>query len=390
VNMIPLGQLCEIVSGATPKTSIAGYWDGDIDWATPADLSRLRGAYIDETPRKITAAGLATCAASLLPVGSVLLSSRAPIGHVAINTCLMATNQGFKSLVPNPDLLDAKYLYYWVRAHKDYLQSLGNGATFKEISKATLSRVEVPVPHLDKQRCVAAILDQADALCAKRRRALAHLDDLTQSIFHDMFSDPIANPFRHPIEPLASWIARDRPITYGILKPGPHIADGVPYVRVADMQDRGISVPGVRRTTESIAAEYRRSRLRSGDLLMSIRGHVGRFAFVPDDLEGANITQDSARLAVRDPDAAVYVRAAMESPGLQHWMAGRTKGAAVQGINLGDLRTLPLPFPPEKQVERFATLARRVERQRDVMRSKFKPLDELFASLRGRAFQGEL
>jgi len=128
VNMIPLGQLCEIVSGATPKTSIAGYWDGDIDWATPADLSRLRGAYIDETPRKITAAGLATCAASLLPVGSVLLSSRAPIGHVAINTRLMATNQGFKSLVPNPELLDAKYLYYWVRAHKDYLQSLGNGA----------------------------------------------------------------------------------------------------------------------------------------------------------------------------------------------------------------------------------------------------------------------
>lgn len=388
MKTMSLGECCEIVSGATPKTAVTEYWDGDVEWATPADLSKLEGAYIHETPRKITSKGLSSCATSLLPEGSVLLSSRAPIGHVAINTRPMATNQGFKSLVPKSDLLDAKYLYHWLRANKDYLQSLGNGATFKEISKATVARVEVPLPLLDEQRRVASILDRADALRAKRHQALAHLDDLTQSIFHDMFGDPTANPLEHDVRELEDWITPGRPITYGILKPGPHVPDGVPYVRVADMKDRGIATHAVRRTTPVIASAYRRSELRTGDLLMSIRGHVGRFAFVPAELDGANITQDSARLAVSDPDCAQYVRAALEAPGLQHWMARRTKGAAVKGINLGDLRTLPLPLPPTDEVRRFARVARGVERQRELLRAVTAPVDELFSTLQSSAFRG--
>src|SRR3712207_1017210 len=124
--MIPLGESCEIVSGATPKSSVPDFWDGDIDWATPADLSVLEGPFIETTSRKLTATGLASCSAKVLPAGSVLLSSRAPIGHVAINTVPMATNQGFKSLIPKPDILDAKYLYHWLRANKAFLQFLGN------------------------------------------------------------------------------------------------------------------------------------------------------------------------------------------------------------------------------------------------------------------------
>lgn len=168
--MLALGECCEIVSGATPKTGVADFWDGDIEWATPAGLSKLPGPFIDHTSRKITAAGLASCAAAILPAGSVLLSSRAPIGHVAINTRPMATNQGFKSLIPKTGILDAKYLYHWLRSHKEYLKSLGNGATFKELSKAVVARVEIPVPPLDEQRRIAAILDQADALRAKRHQ----------------------------------------------------------------------------------------------------------------------------------------------------------------------------------------------------------------------------
>ncbi|WP_300639821.1 restriction endonuclease subunit S [Nocardioides sp.] len=124
---VPLGAIAKIVSGATPKTGVAEYWDGDIEWATPADLGKLDGAYISATPRKLTDAGVKSCAATVLPAGSVLLSSRAPIGHVAINTVPMATNQGFKSLVLGPQV-HAKFLYHWLKAKTGYLQSLGNGA----------------------------------------------------------------------------------------------------------------------------------------------------------------------------------------------------------------------------------------------------------------------
>jgi type I restriction enzyme S subunit len=186
VKTAALGDVAEIVSGATPKTGVDEYWDGDFQWATPADLSKLEGPYISETPRRLTASGIRSCATTVLPAGSVLLSSRAPIGHVAINTVPMATNQGFKSLVPGPDL-DAKYLYHWLKSKTDYLQSLGNGATFKELSKKTTEQIAIPLPSLPEQHRVAAVLDHADALRTKRRQVLTKLDVLTKSIFNEMF-----------------------------------------------------------------------------------------------------------------------------------------------------------------------------------------------------------
>lgn len=390
MKAVPLGKVAEIVSGATPKTSVDHYWGGDILWVTPANLTKLNAAYISDTPRKLTRAGLVSCGAKLLPAGSVLLSSRAPIGHVAINARSMATNQGFKSLVPHVDSLDAKYLYYFLRSNTAYLQSLGNGATFKEISKATVSRVEIPLPEIEEQRRIAGILDQADTIRAKRRHAFAHLESLTQSIFREMFGDPPASSPGIAVDPLHVWVDPDRPITYGILKPGLDQEDGVPYVRVTDMKDRGIDLRGIRRTSSKIAHEYRRSTLQSGDLIMSIRGHVGRFASVPPELSGANITQDSARLAVKDPDAASYVRAAMESPSMQHWMARRTRGAAVKGINLGDLRELPLPVPSSERLRLFASRVGRVDAQLALVQRALDADNELFASLQARAFRGEL
>jgi len=107
-----LGDIAEIVSGATPKTSVEQYWGGGLPWVTPTDLSRLEGVYIGSTTRTLTKAGFKSCASSLLPANSVLLSSRVPIGLVAINTIPMATNQGLKSLVPNHSQVDSKFLYW--------------------------------------------------------------------------------------------------------------------------------------------------------------------------------------------------------------------------------------------------------------------------------------
>jgi len=190
-----LGDVCDIVSGATPRTSVKGFWGGNILWTTPKDLSDLNGPYLDKPPRTITEEGLKNCAASLLPKNSVLLSSRAPIGLVAINTVPMATNQGFKSLVPDRRRLDSKFLFHWLKSKTSFLQGLGNGATFKEISKAVVERIEIPLPPLDEQQRIAAILDKADALRRTRKRALELLDSLTQSIFLEMFgfrNDPVS------------------------------------------------------------------------------------------------------------------------------------------------------------------------------------------------------
>ena len=149
-SMVAIKDLAVVISGATPKSNVAEYWGYDVRWATPTDLSRNEGAYLSETARRITFTGLSSCSAQVLPPNSVLMSSRAPIGLVAINTKPMATNQGFKSLIPDRTKVFEGYLYHWLAANTAYLQSLGNGATFKEVSKAVVERIEVPLPPLDE------------------------------------------------------------------------------------------------------------------------------------------------------------------------------------------------------------------------------------------------
>jgi type I restriction enzyme S subunit len=203
---------CTIVSGSTPRTDIPEYWNGDILWATPKDLSDRNCQYIAETNSKITQEGFNSCSTSLLPPYSVLLSSRAPIGLVAVNTVPMCTNQGFKSLIPDSNKVYYKYLYYWLLYKKEYLQSLGNGATFKELSKNSFERVEIQLPSVTEQKRIVAILDKAEEIKRKREESLKLADEFLKSVFVDMFGDPVTNPKGWERAPLGRLTKIDAPM----------------------------------------------------------------------------------------------------------------------------------------------------------------------------------
>ncbi|WP_280182120.1 restriction endonuclease subunit S [Nocardia farcinica] len=288
---------------------------------------------------------------------------------------------------------DENYLLRLVQTRDFYrkVQDLSFGATNRQrVKEEEFLRLRIPLPPIEEQRRIAAILDHADALRAKRREALDRLDELTQSIFIDMFGDPIVNPRGYPIKPLQELIDPARPITYGILKPGEDVGEaGVKYVRVVDMKNGEILADTVRSTSREIAETYRRSRLIPGDLLMSIRGHVGRVAIVPDSLEGANITQDTARLAVVGASTA-YVRECISTAGFRRWMDRHTKGVAVRGINLGDVKEMPIPVPEPEQQEEFARVVATVVLHRSTVRESLSAMEAEFASLQSRAFRGEL
>ena len=163
-----LGEVCEVVNGGTPKTGVKEYWGNEHLWITPAEMGKRLSPYADDTARKITSQGLRDSSARLLPPKSVILSSRAPIGHLVINTKPMATNQGCKGLVPSESLA-CKYLFYFLQANVDFLNDLGSGATFKELSGGKLKEVKIPLAPLTEQQRVVAILDQAFEGIAKAR-----------------------------------------------------------------------------------------------------------------------------------------------------------------------------------------------------------------------------
>ena len=157
---IKLSELGEIVSGSTPKTGTAEYWDGDICWITPAELNSMSGIVYD-SKKKITEAGRNSCSLRLMPIDTVILSSRAPIGKVAILGKEMCCNQGFKNIICNEKILP-KYLYYLLAYNTDYFNSLGRGATFKEISKKIVEDIRISLPSIEQQAKFITFSEQVD------------------------------------------------------------------------------------------------------------------------------------------------------------------------------------------------------------------------------------
>ncbi len=392
--VVRLDECCQIVSGATPRTSVREYWGGDIPWATPKDLSELTTATISDTPRKLTTAGLSASSATLLPPGSVLFSSRAPIGHVAINTVAMATNQGFKSFVPSPERIHVPYLYWWLQVNRVYLQGLGNGATFKEVSKAVVSRIEIPLPPLPEQRRIADILDQADAVRVKRRAARAKLDDLARSIFLELFGDPVTNPNGWPedrvlgdVANIMSGITKGRKLTGAATRK-------VPYLAVVNVQDRRLDLNTVK-TIEATEAEISRYQLKLGDLLLTEGGDsdkLGRGSLWSEEISECIHQNHIFRVRLADDRL---------TPLFLNWLIGSERGkryflksakqtTGIASINLLQLRAFPILTPPLALQQRFAAAIERVAALSGEVQQSVNTLDALFASLQYRAFRAEL
>lgn len=200
--MAKLGEVCTIVSGSTPKTSVTSYWDGNIKWITPAELNEDT-FYIMDSVRHITEEGKEKTGLSYLPTGTVILSSRAPIGKTAIASCEMCCNQGFKNLICS-DAIYNEYLYFFLKSKTDYLNSLGRGATFKEISKSIVESIKIPLPEVNQQKEIAEKFKKLEQLISLRKQQLAKLDELVKARFVEMFG-VVHNSVLYPYVPVKSF-----------------------------------------------------------------------------------------------------------------------------------------------------------------------------------------
>ena len=186
-----IGEVASVVNGGTPSTSNPKFWDGGIEWLTPKDMGKLTDKYVSCGERTISQEGVDNSSAKILPPYSVILSSRAPIGYVAINTLPMATNQGCKGLIPSQSIT-AEYLLYFLLKSTKLLNDLGTGATFKELSGGKLGEILIPVPSVSEQQRIVSLLDaefaKIDALKANAEKNLQNAKDLFQAALKKSFS----------------------------------------------------------------------------------------------------------------------------------------------------------------------------------------------------------
>jgi type I restriction enzyme S subunit len=209
---------------------------------------------------------------------------------------------------------------------------------------------------------------------------------------HDLSAADI--PLQWDIATMRDVCEPGRPITYGILKPGPELEEGVPYIRVADFPGNKLQMDGIRKTSKEIDLLFKRARLRTGDLLLSIRGSVGRLIKIPKELDGANITQDTARLSISPAMCTDYVYWALLAESTQRRMRAATRGVAVRGINIGDVRALQIPLPSKEEqteivhrIEQLFAFADQLEAKVATAKQRIHTLTQ---SILAKAFRGEL
>jgi type I restriction enzyme S subunit len=394
MNTLPkdlVGNLVSEVRTWNPTSS------GEKKFFTYIDISSVSRETKDiEQTQDIFPSDAPSRARQIVEEGDVLVSTVRPnLNAVAIieNGYAGATaSTGFCVLRPRKDRLCPRFLYHWVRSPafvRDMIAK-ATGATYPAVSDKIIKESTIPSPPLPEQRRIAAILDKADSIRRKREESIRLTEELLRSTFLEMFGDPATNPNRWATHPLQELVSEERPITYGILKPGPDTEGGIPYIRVVDIKNQRIAVDSVRRTTKEIAHEYRRSTLQPGDILLSIRGHVGRCAVVPRDLAGANITQDTARICARHEWSRAYLFWSLHINSIQNWMEKHVRGVAVKGINLGDVKRLPLPLPPKDLCLKFDKIQAIANQQHDNRARASEAAKSLFGSLVQRAFRGDL
>ena len=313
--------------------------------------------------------------------GSILLSVRAPVGRLNVANRDYVIGRGLASL--NGTRVTQDFLEHFLVFQEPMFGLASQGSTFEAINSAELKQWQILHPK-DKaeQAKIAEVLstvdraiEETEALIAKQQRIKTGLlqDLLTRGIdehgnlrseqTHKFKDSPLGRiPVEWELRSLGQCVRADAPICYGILMPGQGVDNGVPVIKVKDIVGGRIVQDNLLLTDRRIDRQYRRSRLRSGDLVITIRGTTGRLAVVPPELDGANITQDTARVRLSDDHSARFCFYCLQSESAQAQIALHTIGQAVKGINIGDVKRLLLTMPSLHEQERLADRFEGLER----------------------------
>ena len=373
--MAKLGEVCTIVSGSTPKTSVTSYWDGNIKWITPAELNEDT-FYIMDSVRHITEEGKEKTGLSYLPTGTVILSSRAPIGKTAIAGCKMCCNQGFKNLICS-DAIYNEYLYFFLKSKTDYLNSLGRGATFKEISKSIVESIEIPLPEVNQQKEIAEKFKKLEQLISLRKQQLAKLDELVKARFVEMFGES-----EYPCNSLISLIIEGAGLSYGIVQPGDDGTGDMGVLRPVDFADGKIKTDSIKYIDRSLGDGFKKTELNGNELLITVRGTTGITALTDSRFKGMNVTRGIAviRYDKKKVDP-IYLNEYIKMEKSQQYIKEHTRGATLQQINLSELRDLEIVIPPLPLQRVFATFVEHVDQQKQTVQQSLEKLELLKKAL---------
>jgi len=406
-DLATLSDVGEIVSGGTPSTTVSEYWNGDINWISPVDLSGYAGKYISKGKKSITVLGLQKSSAKLMPKGSVLFSSRAPIGYVAIAADELSTNQGFKSIIPGKSIFN-EYLYYFLKFAKKQAEDLASGTTFKEISLTNFAKIQIPLPPLAEQHRIVAKIEELfsnlDKGIERLKAAQQQLKIYRQSVLKWAFEGKLTSRSTREGSSIEFWrFFKLAEITLKI-QIGPfgtqlhredYVENGIPLINPMHIQN-GQIIPDVKYTItqkkKETLAEY---ILRKGDIILGRRGEMGRCALVQ--------TKESGWLC---GTGSLYIRPSLEmlnskflyyflnSETAKKYLEENAAGTTMANLNSKIIRCLPIKLPPLNEQQKIVTeIESRLsicDKMEEIIAQNLLQTKALQQSILKQAFEGKL
>lgn len=397
-----IGEVCEIVNGGTPDTKVVEYWNGEHLWITPKDMGKLDGIYVDNTERKISGAGLKNSSAKILPVNSVILSSRAPIGHLAINKKEIATNQGCKGIVPKRGL-STFFLFYFLKKSVALLNSLGSGTTFKELSGSKLSEVQIPFPPLPVQHRIVKILDEIFSAIVKAKENSEKNLQNSRELFESYLQSVFVNPGKGWEEKklgdnnLIRIIDGDRGKNYPAQKDFSDKGFCV-FMNTKNVRPNGFDFKVTMFIGEKKDKAMGKGKLKRNDVVMTTRGTIGNLGVYSADVEYDNIRINSGMLIFRPNLKELlpeYLFELLRSGIIKEQIKKHVSGAAQPQLPIKTLVNFTFPVPKllseqRSIVDKLNTFSTETKRLEAIYQQKLTDLEELKKTIFQKAFNGEL
>lgn len=314
---------------------------------------------------------------------TVMIGCRGSVGIVHLSEPYSYINGNAMALDDlDGSICHAEYLARYLRWRG--FDDVTSGSSQPQITQENLKRVSVPIPDLETQLVISKKLELAEKAVQKQLEQLELLRELEKSTFDSNFSEELEENIRA----LGEIVDPDTVITYGIVQAGPHLDEGVPYIRPVDIKDGRIILDQLLMTSPEIAGKFERSKVRGGDIVITIRATLGTTAIVPDSLAGANLNRGTAKISSGKSINNIYLKAYIDSQFGQSWFESRAKGATIRGLNLEELRKMPIPVPSMERQIAFASKMEHIWNLRRETETRLPVAKELYSSIEGFYFRG--
>ena len=397
-EQIEIGDIADVISGGTPKSGVAENFapSGEgVAWLTPADLSGYKEKYISHGARDLTTLGYSSCSAKLMPKGTILFSSRAPIGYVAIAANEIATNQGFKSFAFPSDIFP-DYAYYFLRNIRHIAEEMGTGTTFKEISGSSAKTLPFVLVPFAEQKIIAEKLDTLLAQVDSTKARLEQIPQILKRFRQAVLNHCVISNFQEPKIKLLELTSK---IGSGSTPKGGndnYKLDGIPFIRSLNIHTHFIKYEDLAYIDVEQAKKLNNVVIHEKDVLLNITGaSIGRVNIAPDAFIGGRVNQHVAIIRCQQSKILPeYLHIYMASPYIQRWIQGENYGATRQALTKKMLEELLIIVPPIKtqheivrRVEQLFAYADIIEKQ---VNNALARVNNLTQSILAKAFRGEL